>query len=106
MSSYSLTSDSRRWWWPSAAAGVVTAALIGVVVVSPATGHDAPVAPRQAPPAAVFPEHSAGDDRPCFMVRPRWNVALDGPRPTCGEPSWPRDPDPGGVPRAGLSYLP
>jgi hypothetical protein len=24
--------------------------------------------------------------RPCFMVRPHWNVALDGPQPTCPAP--------------------
>ena len=24
------------------------------------------------------------DDRPCFAVRVPWNVALDGPAPTCG----------------------
>lgn len=86
MSSYSLISDSRRWWWPSAAAGVVAAGLIGVIVVSPASGGSAPAdqVNPQAPPAAVFPVHSDGNDRPCFMVRPRWNVALDGPQPTCG----------------------
>ncbi|MGZ8743662.1 MAG: hypothetical protein ACXWXO_12155 [Nocardioides sp.] len=94
MSTYSLTSGSRRWWWPSAAAGVAAAGLIGVIVVSPASGGGAPAEiTRQPPPAAVFPQHSAGDDRPCFMVRPRWNVALDGFQPTCGEPSRPHGTD-------------
>ena len=25
-------------------------------------------------------------DRPCFIVQPRWNVAIDGPAPTCPIP--------------------
>jgi hypothetical protein len=26
------------------------------------------------------------NSRPCFMVRAHWNVALDGPQPTCPAP--------------------
>jgi hypothetical protein len=28
-------------------------------------------------------EGTAQHPRPCFLVRPRWNAALDGPLPTC-----------------------
>ena len=46
--------------------------------------------------AIPVPDHGAGPivattpytdgatrPRPCFMIRPRWNTALDGPQPTC-----------------------
>jgi hypothetical protein len=31
-----------------------------------------------------------GPERPCFIVQPRWNTAIDGPAPTCPTPSWQR----------------
>ena len=27
-------------------------------------------------------------ERPCFIVQPRWNTAIDGPAPTCPTPAW------------------
>lgn len=86
--SYSLTSESRRWWWPSATAGGVGVAAIAAILVLPTTGHATPVDDtRQAPSpvsATVFDVRSEGAARPCFMIHPRWNTALDGPQPTCG----------------------
>ncbi|MCW2739197.1 hypothetical protein [Nocardioides sp.] len=42
--------------------------------------------------------------RPCFIVQPHWNVAIDGPAPTCPAPSWQSaDPD-GGVTRTRIDF--
>lgn len=103
MNSYSLTSDSRRWWWPSAAAGAVGAAGIAAILVLPAAVQAVP-----EPVAPAEPAHSVvvGEvrDRQCFLLQPRWNVALDGFQPRCGGTvtHTPR----GGVPRPGLAYGP
>ena len=29
-----------------------------------------------------------GSERPCFIVQPRWNGAIDGPAPTCATSTW------------------
>lgn len=39
-----------------------------------------------AQPASAIQE--PGSERPCFIVQPRWNTAIDGPPPTCPTPSW------------------
>ena len=85
--SYSLDSESRRWWWPSATAGGVGIAAIAAIVVLPTTGNAMPVdytgqAPDQG--STVFLTEPTGPTHPCFMLRPRWNTALDGPQPVCG----------------------
>ena len=82
--SYSLTSDSRRWWWPSATAGGVGLAAIAAIVVLPTAGNAIPVDHTGQVPdvggTVLLVEH-AGPTHPCFMVRARWNTALDGPQP-------------------------
>jgi hypothetical protein len=103
MNSYSLTSDSRRWWWPSAAAGVAGSAAIAAILVLPAAvqATPQPVAPAE-PVQSVF----VGEvrDRQCFLLQPRWNVALDGFQPRCGGAL--TQPGRGGVRRTGLAYGP
>lgn len=40
---------------------------------------------------AVAPPTTASapaEERPCFIVQPRWNTAVDGPVPTCATPTW------------------
>ena len=102
MNSYSLTSDSRRWWWPSAAAGVAGAATITAILVLPAAVQAVPepVAPAEPAQSVIVGEVR---DRQCFLLQPRWNVALDGFQPRCGgavaQPA-------GGVSRPGLAYGP
>jgi hypothetical protein len=89
MNSYSLTSDSRRWWWPSATAGAIGTAAVTAILVVPSTGYAIPVDDTRRAPliggAVVVDARSAGPARPCFLLQPRWNVALDGHQPTCGE---------------------
>ena len=50
-------------------------ALTTAAVGSPATAH----------------EEQPTRDRPCFIVQPRWNTALDGPAPTCAIPTSSRE---------------
>jgi hypothetical protein len=39
--------------------------------------------------AAPAPARPAPEpERPCFIVQPRWNTAVDGPAPTCATPAW------------------
>lgn len=86
MNSYSLSADSRRWWWPSAAAGVAGTAAITAILILPTA-----VQAQPEPLAPAEPAHSVyiGDvvDRPCFMLRSPWNVALDGHQPRCSTPT-------------------
>ena len=85
MNSYSLDSDSSRWWWPQAAAGAVVAAAITTILVIPTTGLALPGrATRDAAPTSLFAPVDPATDRPCFLTRARWNVALDQPQPRCG----------------------
>ena len=103
MNNYSLTSDSRRWWWPSAAVGTAAAAGIAAILVLPGAvqAQPQPVAPAE-PRGSVFVGETF--DRQCFMLQPRWNVALDGFQPKCS--SGAAEPAPAGVRRPGLPYLP
>ena len=84
--SLTLTSDSRRWWWPSATAGGVGLAAVAAIVVLPTAGSAIPVDHTGQVPdvdgAVLLVEH-AGPAHPCFLVRARWNTALDGPQPVC-----------------------
>ena len=81
--------ESRRWWWPSAAAGVAATAAIAAIAVVPVAGYAMPTESTRYEAPGTFvppaPDTSGGAEavRPCFMVRPRWNVALDWPQPTC-----------------------
>jgi hypothetical protein len=104
MNSYihSLTSDSRRWWWPSAAAGVAGSAVIAAILVLPAAVQAVPepVAPAEPAGAVLVGEVR---DRQCFLLQPRWNVALEGLQPLCGDPvTQPAR----GASRPGLTYGP
>jgi hypothetical protein len=86
MNGYSLTAESHRWWWPSAAAGVAASSAIAVIALVPVTTHAASSEPREQGPAVSAPAADGVDDpkyRPCFMLRPNWNHALDGPPPRC-----------------------
>lgn len=82
--SYSLTSDSRRWWWPSAAAGVVGSAVITATLVLPAAVQAVPEPVAPAPPADAVVVGEVRD-RQCFLLQPRWNLALEGFQPRCGD---------------------
>lgn len=89
MNSYTLSAESRRWWWPSAAAGVAASSAIAMIAFIPITTHAASSEPRDQGPAVSAvsaPIKDAADDtryRACFMIRPNWNPALDGPPPRC-----------------------
>lgn len=50
-----------------------TAALAALTIAATITTVAAPTKAIDDPPT----------DRPCFITQPRWNVALDGPAPTC-----------------------
>ncbi len=85
--SYSLGSDARRWWWPSATAGGVGLAAIAAIVVLPTAGHAIPVDDTGQGTdigVTVLLAEPTGTTHPCFLVRARWNTALDGPQPVCG----------------------
>ena len=56
----------------STLAGILLAAASAVALAAPSV----PATGSSASPA----------DRPCFMVRPHWNSALDGPQPVCPLP--------------------
>lgn len=87
-----------RHRWTSAAAGVAAIAAIAVV---PPAGHAMPMeGTRYEAPSTFFPVHpdtsevdGAESVRPCFMIRSPWNVALDGPQPTCPRTAPTRDGD-------------
>jgi hypothetical protein len=78
-------------------AGVAAAsafAAVGVLLVAPVSGASATAVSAEAP-----------FSRRCFMERPVWNVALDGPVPQCPGPKQAADeavaqnhtrPSPGG----------
>jgi len=38
--------------------------------------------------AAPTTASAPGQERPCFIIQPRWSTAIDGPAPTCPTPSW------------------
>lgn len=38
--------------------------------------------------AQPAPASAPAEERPCFIVQPRWNTAVDGPVPTCATPAW------------------
>ncbi len=84
MNRYSLSSDSRRWWWLSATTGAAATASVAAVLLLPGVGQAAPDPVTPAEPAlGVLVPQDPPTDRACFMVRPRWNVALDGTQPRC-----------------------
>jgi hypothetical protein len=83
--SFSLNRDSSTWWAPSAAAGMVSAAAIAAILAIPTTGHAIPVDDPPPAPVTWTPADPPTGTRPCFLVHPRWNAALDGRQPTCGD---------------------
>ena len=90
MNVYTLTSDSQHWWWPSAGAGTTALAAISLVFTVPATGHAMPVdyTPTVVPIVALNDDFDASS-RPCFMIQPRWNTALNWLPPSCHTDSEP-----------------
>ena len=68
-------------------AGITSTAGVFALFVALSAGHAAaiPVPDHGAGPIVTTTQHTADTThaRPCFMVRPRWNTALDGPQPTC-----------------------
>lgn len=104
MTTYSLTADSPRWWWPSAAAGAVGLAAVTTILVLPPAVQAVPEQPAPVAPASSGLLGVTTPDRPCFLVRARWNEAIDGPQPLCG--GQPPSTSTSGVRRAGVGYLP
>ena len=105
---YSLDADSSRWWRPQAAAGVVGAVAITAILVVPSTGLALPGETTQDVPSAPYLWFATVDmdmDRPCFLTRRQWNVALDQPRPRCGRSTANREYLTGTL-RPGLSSQP
>jgi hypothetical protein len=74
--------------WTTAATGVLAAAGVAALLVGlangPATANPTP-AYGPGPVTTVHPkdDHRTVTGRPCFAVRLRWNIALDGPQPRC-----------------------
>lgn len=60
----------------AAAAAAFAAAASITAVTTTVAASPAPAGPAPEP------------ERPCFIVQPRWNTAVDGPVPTCATPSW------------------
>ena len=84
MNSYTLSAESRRWWMPSAAAGVAAASAIAVIAMVPVTTYAASSEPRNQGSAVSAPNDADQTRyRACFMIRPNWNPAVDGPQPRC-----------------------
>ena len=82
MNSYTLSAESRRWWWPSAAAGVAASSAIAVIALVPVSTYAASSEPRNEGSAVSAPVADDADQtryRPCFMIRPNWNPALEVP---------------------------
>jgi hypothetical protein len=80
----------------AACAGTVTIVVTTIVITTVA-----------APSASAFREPL--DERPCFIVQPRWNTAIDGPPPGCT--SHPRQEPPASygawsAPRPGVDAMP
>jgi hypothetical protein len=83
---------SRRITAFASTAAIAVAALTMTVAAQPASAIQEPVS-----------------ERPCFIVQPRWNTAIDGPPPTCS--SYPRQqPAPSSgvwsAPRPGVDAVP
>jgi hypothetical protein len=78
MNRYSLSSPSRLGWVPSGLAGLLALTGVTLVLAVPVVG--APGEPAGSEPAPVL---STVVERPCFLVRAVWNIALDNPQPVC-----------------------
>ena len=88
MNSYSLSSDSPRWWWSSAFGGGL--ALTSVTVLGVLVGTNSAAAQsdfRDDPPVPQITTVVPMGDAPCFDHELTWDVALDGPVPTCDPPA-------------------
>ncbi|HQR26832.1 MAG TPA: hypothetical protein PLP61_07325 [Nocardioides sp.] len=86
MTTHTFESDSRFWWWRPAAAAVVVSGALSAIVLIPVTSQarPEPITRHQVPlfiPTSTAPDGATG--HPCYLVRARWNVALDYPRPVC-----------------------
>ncbi len=55
--------------------GAIGAVAVAALFVLPASSVNA----TPASPAGT----TTSVERPCFIVRPNWNTALDGPQPVC-----------------------
>jgi hypothetical protein len=55
-----------------------------VTAIAAATSFAAVITTVAAQPAPASP--APEPERPCFIVQPRWNTAIDGPVPTCATP--------------------
>ena len=82
MNSYTLSAESRRWWMPSAAAGFAAASAIAVIGLAPASGYAASE-PRDRGPAVVVPAPDSIQYRPCHLIRPKADLAPEGPAVRC-----------------------
>lgn len=68
----------------------VRAARAAVVVAAIATLAAPPTSSTASATSPAETADGSGYARPCFIVQSRWNVALDGPQPTCETPVWTR----------------
>lgn len=84
MSSYSLTSDSRRWWWLPATAGALGTAAVTAILIVPITGSATPV---DSPPPTIGGAGLTGSvtvvERPCYLARHDWNTIRGWEQPVC-----------------------
>lgn len=76
-----MNTNTARWFRAAAIAGATTITAITAITTTYAA---------QPAPATEDPE------RPCFIIQPRWNTAIDGPPPTCPTPIW-QQADPAGA---------
>jgi hypothetical protein len=86
MNRYALSAESRRWWWPSAISGLAASSAIAVITLVPASTYAVSSHPRNEAPSVSAPvAHDAPRVRYhlCFMGRPNWNRAVEGPQPRC-----------------------
>lgn len=84
MKRYSSLAGSRLWWWPPAAGGVATSAAIAAIALVAIPSNATTVQPSGDQGSSVAaPAGGKPLDRPCFLVRPSWNDAVNGPQPRC-----------------------
>lgn len=75
-----FTTTARRW----TTVGALAVASFALTTTTPAGAI--PVHDRLGEPARTGFSMTSDSDtgtRPCFLQRPRWNEALDGPQPSC-----------------------
>lgn len=82
-------SDTSRWWFPVGLAGATTAATIVTMFLAIPASSASPAWPPPDTGGAAGTTSSTygGGSAPCFDHELTWDVALDGPIPTCDPPA-------------------